>query len=207
MATSLRYGFTRPRLSAVTCRRMRAVELLQVLVMHPAAALVVIPLGGDEDGEENRREDQAADGGDGLGHQVRERREQHDQEHDEQADGELNVAPLEIEGDHELAMRAIFEPQHDHRQRFENEAPDDAERVRFAEQDHVAAAHHDRKELHAGDQVQQAVVGAEPRMGLEEPIGEHAVLGHAAQDAVRADDRRVDRARKNQESRRPRQTR
>ena len=37
-------------------------------------------------------------------------------------------------------------------------------------------------------------------MRLEEPVGQHAVLGDAVEDAVGADDRRVDRAGQDQEA-------
>ena len=50
------------------------------------------------------------------------------------------------------------------------------------------------------DQVQDAVGRAVARMRLEEPVGHDAVLGHAVEHAVGADDRRVDRAGQDQEA-------
>ena len=44
------------------------------------------------------------------------------------------------------------------------------------------------------------------RVRLEEPVGHHAVFGHAVEHAVGADDRRVDRARAGSGSRRPRRS-
>ena len=41
---------------------------------------------------------------------------------------------------------AVLEAQHDHRQGLEDEAPDDAEGIGLAQQDHVAAADDDREQ-------------------------------------------------------------
>ena len=91
-----------------------------------------------------------------------------------------------------------FGAQHQHAQRFQEEAPDHAERVRFAQQNHVAAAHHDGGELQQRDQVDQPVGGAETLVRLAEPLDQHAVFRHPVHHAVGADHRRVDRAGENQ---------
>ena len=54
--------------------------------------------------------------------------------------------------------------------------------------------------MQGGDQEENAVRRAVARVRLEEPIGQHAVLGHAVEHAVRADDRRVDRPGQDQEA-------
>ena len=53
-------------------------------------------------------------------------------------------ADLDVERHLVFARLRSREAQHDHRQRLEDEAPDDAERVRLAEHEHVAAADEDR---------------------------------------------------------------
>ena len=50
------------------------------------------------------------------------------------------------------------------------------------------------------DQVDQPRGRAVPGVRLEEPVGQHAVLGDAVEHAVGADDRRVDGAREDQEA-------
>ena len=70
-----------------------------------------------------------------------------------------------------------FEAQHQHAERFQEEAPDHAERVRFAEQIDIAAAHDDGGDLQDRDQVDDAVRGAEALVRLAEPVEQDAVLG------------------------------
>ncbi len=101
---------------------------------------------------------------------------------------------------HSRAHVALLESEHEHRERLEREAPDDAERVRLAEQVHVAAADHDGRELQHHDQIDQPVGGSEPFVRLAEPLGQHAVFRYAVQHAVRSDDGRVHGARENQEA-------
>ena len=48
------------------------------------------------------------------------------------------------------------------------------------------------------DQVDEARSGAELVVRMAEPVGQHAIFGHAVEHAVRADDGRVHRARQNQ---------
>ena len=60
-----------------------------------------------------------------------------DQQHEEdqaQADRHLDAADADVERHLVLARRAVLEAQHDHRQRLEDEAPDDAEGVGLAQQ-------------------------------------------------------------------------
>ena len=76
--------------------------------------------------------------------------------------GTSYLPTLDVERHLVLAAAGLLEPQHHHRQRLEDEAPDHAEGVRLAQQDHVAPADHDREELQPDDQVQEAVGRAVP---------------------------------------------
>ena len=58
----------------------------------------------------------------------------------------------------------------------------------------------DGEQLQADDQVEDAMRGAEAAMRLEKPVGQHAVLGHAVEHAVGADDGRIDRPGQDQEA-------
>ncbi len=105
--------------------------------------------------------------------------------------------------DVEIARHLVFlivplVAQHQHAERFQEEAPHHAERVSFAEQVDIAAAQEDRQHLHAADHVDQPRAGAEPLVRLAEPVHQHAVFGQAVHHAVGADDRRIHRAGENQ---------
>ena len=58
IATSLRYGFVKPRLFGRRLIDRRAIELLLMLVMLAAALAVMVALGDGEDRQEHRRENQ-----------------------------------------------------------------------------------------------------------------------------------------------------
>ena len=61
--------------------------------------------------------------------------------------GTSNLPDAEVERNLVLAVAGLLEPEHQHRQRLEDEAPDHAEGVRFAQRQHVAPAGHDREDL------------------------------------------------------------
>src|SRR5262249_494911 len=82
------------------------------------------------------------------------------------------------------ALALIFEPQHEHRETVEGETPDHAERVGFAENVYVAATGENGEELEQHHQVDDAMRGAESRMRMAEPLGEHSIFGDAIQHAV-----------------------
>ena len=84
--------------------------------------------------------------------------------------------------------------------RVEGEGPDDAEGVRLAEHDDVAAGDEDGEHLHAEDEVDDAMAGAEALVRFAEPVGEHAVFGDAHENAGRADHRGVDGAGEDEEA-------
>ena len=168
--------------------------------MPAAAPLFVNPFRNHEEGQEHRREGRAADRGHLLGQQVQQGREEQHEEHHDQAEGNLHAADVEVQRHLELARAAVLEPQHDHRQGLEDETPHHAEGIGLAQHVHVAAAEHDRQQLQAHDQEQDAVGRAVAAVRLEEPVGHDAVFGHAVQHAVGADDRRVHRAGQDQEA-------
>jgi len=159
------------------------------------------PFRHHEDGEKSSREQQAGNRSGLFGEQVDDRRGEQRDRDQRDADRQLTAADPDVQRHLPAALdvRPLV-AQHEHRQRVEREAPHDAERVRFAEQNHVAAADHDRHDLQDRDHVDQPVGGPEAPVRLAEPLGQHAVLGNPVQHAVRSDDRGVDRARQHQEA-------
>src|SRR5271169_6164958 len=99
-----------------------------------------------------------------------------------------------------VALTLIAIAQNEHRNGFEDEAPDHAEGVRFTEGVDVAPTDDDGEELQPYDEVDDAIGGAIPLVWTTEPVGEDAVLGDAVEHAVRTDDGGVDSAGQNQES-------
>src|SRR5205823_14717456 len=123
-----------------------------------------------------------------------------DEENAAQENRKLDGANAEVPRNRELARTSVLEPEHNHSQGNKDEAPDHSEGIRFSQDNHVPAADQDSEELQEQDQRKNSGAGAETRMGLEEPIGQDAVLGHAVKHAVGADDRRIDRSRQDQEA-------
>ena len=75
-----------------------------------------------------------------------------------------------------------LEAEDQHRHRHEDEAPDHAEGVGLAQGQHVAAAGDDRDDLEDDHQVDQPRASSRTRgWGLQEPVGQDAVLGDAVQ--------------------------
>ena len=70
-----------------------------------------------------------------------------------------------------------------------------------ASSEDVAAGQHDRQQLQADDQVDDAVAGAVAMVRFLKRRSQHAVFGHAVQHAVGADDRGVLRSGQNQHAR------
>ena len=151
-----------------------------------------------EDGVKGRREGDSGDRRHFLGQQVGDRRDGQRQEDQGHPDRQVEAAEPDVERYLVLPRFRALEAEHQHRHRHEHEAPDHAEGVGFSQGQHVAAAGENRHDLEDHHQVDQPRARAEPGMGLQEPIGQNAVLGDAVQDAVGADDRRVDRPRKDQ---------
>ena len=85
-------------------------------------------------------EDDAADRGNRLGEQVDGGRGQQDQEDREQADGNFDFADAQVRRNLPAALALVLPAQHQHGKAVEGERPDDAEGVRLAQHDDVAAA-------------------------------------------------------------------
>ncbi len=135
-----------------------------------------------------------------LGEQVHDGgREQDGRDHN-QAEGDLGLADVQIARHLPLAIARLGEAQHQHRQRLHGEAPDHAEGIERGQLVDVAAAEDDGEQLHADDQIDDAIAGAVAVVRLLEPGGENAVFGHAVQHAVRADDGSILRAGQNQDA-------
>jgi hypothetical protein len=98
------------------------------------------------------------------------------------------------------ALSLVLPAQHQHGERVKREAPDHSKRIRFAQRDHIAPAGDDGEQLHNGNEVHDAVAGAEFAMRAAEPIGQHPILGNAHKHAGGADDRSVDGAGKDEKA-------
>src|SRR5438094_1570547 len=114
---------------------MQKLEMFLHLVLGFRMLSFVDALGDVEDEEESYCEDDTGDGGNALGEKIDDgRREQH-QMNRGQTERNLNT---EILGGNRwwhlpAALAGEFEAQHQHRQAVEGEAPDHAERIRFAQ--------------------------------------------------------------------------
>ena len=127
-----------------------------------------------------------------------------DEEDGEDPDGDVDFAALvafvDVERDAVLARGAVLEAEERHGHGHEDERPDDAEGVGFAERVDVAEAGEDHDQLEDRDEVDEAMGGAEAFVRMLEPGGEHAVLGKAIEHAVGADHAGVDGAGEDQEA-------
>src|SRR5262249_4429427 len=117
---------------------------------------------------------------------------------DSEYDGYLHFADANVPRHLPLAVSRAGVAQHDHRKRHEREAPHHAEGIQRAQEVDVTAAGHDGEDLQPDNQVDDAVAGAEALLRPLEPRRQNTVFYHAVQDAVGADDRGVQRSRKNQ---------
>jgi hypothetical protein len=75
--------------------------------------------------------------------------------------GYLGLADLDIWRNLPAALAVVFPSQDEHGEGVEGERPDDAEGVRLAEHDDIAAAGDDGEHLHDEDEVDDAIAGAE----------------------------------------------
>ena len=153
--------------------------------------------------EQRERETDARDGRDLLGEKVDDRGREQNYKRQREAQRKILAAgaePGQVQRHPPHAMVLVLIAQDQHRQRFENEAPDDAEGVRLAQHEHVAAREHDSGDLQHRDHVHDAIVGAVLFVRVTEPVQQHAVFRDAGQHAGRADDRGVDGAGEDQEA-------
>src|SRR5262249_5166084 len=122
------------------------------------------------------------------------------QENQNEAKGYLDFADAQVERHPVLARRLILEAQDDHRQCFEDETPDHTKRIGLAQNYHVPHAEQYNRQLQTGNQDQQPIGSAILGMRFQEPVGQHTIFRDAIQHAVRANDGRVDGARKDHEA-------
>ena len=178
------------------------VKLLRLLAVG-VRGLTVDLLRDLEDHKQREREAHTRDRRDLLGEQVDDRSGEQNREREREAKREILAArmePFEIQRHPPQAMVLILVAQDQHRQRFEDKTPDDAERIGLAQHEHIAAGQNDRRDLQDRDHVHDAIVGAVLLVRMAEPVEQHAVFRDARQHAGRTDDSGVDRARKNQEA-------
>ena len=174
------------------------------VVLHLALGLGVFAHVGalreGEDDEERRSEDDAADGGHGLGEEIHHGRGGEHEEDRDEAEGNLGFADADVRRNLPAAFAVIFPAENEHGEGVEGEGPDDAEGICLAEHDDVSTRGEDREHLQDEDEVHDAVAGAEGLMRLAEPVGEHAVFGDAHEHAGGADHRGVDGSGENEEA-------
>src|SRR4051812_49311302 len=93
----------------------------------------------------------------------------------------------------------VLETQYQHGQAVKGETPNHAEGIGFAQQVDIAMACQDGEQLQEHNQIHDPISCAKARMRMTEPVSENAVFRDPVERAVRADDRCVNRAGKNQE--------
>src|ERR1019366_3570578 len=147
-----------------------------------------------EDDEEGDGEDDAGNGRGLLGEHVdHSEGEQGNGDH-HQAERNFGFADVEIKRHSPISVARLLPAQHEHAERFHGETPDHAEGVGLAEHHDVAAADQNGEQLQDDDGIDQPRGGAEGFVRVAEPLGEHAILGHAVEHAVGADDGGIDGA-------------
>ena len=166
---------------------VKGFEALAFSFVMPA----VDALGNGEDGEEEEREGNAVDGGDFLGEQVGDRDHEQHGSGGEQAVRDLNARDSEVAGVLVFLILTL-KAKNKNAEGFEEEAPDHTEGIGFTEDVHVPLAEDDGDHLEDGDGVDEAVGGAEAGVGLAEPVDQNAIFGDAVENAVGAEDGRVD---------------
>src|SRR5262245_4154706 len=92
------------------------------------------------------------------------------------------------------------ESQHENAKRLHEETPHHPKSVGLTEQFYIAAAGCDRCDLQYDDRVDQPVRGSKLQMRPTEPGGQNSIFRQPVQNTIRADNRSVDGAGKNQYS-------
>src|SRR5581483_2574117 len=129
----------------------------RVTARHPLFLIDV--LGNREHDEKDGREENTVDGGEFFRKQVHDRRGTEDHGGYGQADWDLHAANPEVDGELVFLIVTLV-TQHEHAESLEEEAPDHAEGISFAEQIDIPAAERDGNDLQDGDDVDDAVSGA-----------------------------------------------
>ena len=118
----------------------------------------------------------------------------------EQPDRHFNFSDLDVGRHAPSALAFVLEAQHQHGQAVEGEAPDHAERIGLTQDVDVATAEDDRGQLHADNQVNNAVAAAELFVRTAKPVGQDAIFRYPVQHSIGADDRGIDGAGKDQKT-------
>src|ERR1017187_5574600 len=155
-------------------------------------------LGNGEDREEDHAEDNPRDRSLILGEQIHNCGHEEHRRNDHEAEGDFCLPDMQVPRNFPLAVARLGEAQHQHRQRLHGETPDHSEGIQRGQLVDVAPAQHDGEQLHADDQVDDAVAGAVAVVRFLKPISEHTIFSYAVQDAIRAHDGSVLRPRQNQ---------
>src|ERR1039458_5093469 len=125
------------------------VEFLEPAFLGVDTAFVD-PFGDGENNEHEDGETDAVDGGDAFGEQIRNGDQKENEGGGGEADRDFQGGDAEIAG-HLVFLVVPLVAQHQHAERFHEEAPHHAEGIRFAEQVDIAAAQEDGKQLQADD--------------------------------------------------------
>ena len=172
------------------------IELIEFCV--GAGPLARDLLGNLKHGEDDHGKRQSGNCGDFFGEQVYSAEGDEGQSDQSKAERDLGCADPKIQRHLVFPLPWLRIAEDQHRQPLHREAPHHAERIRFAEDEHVAAAQDDREQLKHNDQVQDAIRCAELLVRLPEPLRQNAVFRDAVQDSVGSDDRGVNSARQHE---------
>src|SRR5208282_4499431 len=143
------------------------VELVEFLVN--ALARVSHSFGDREDAEKEDGKGHAGHGRHLLGEEVREGDTDKYQGDEAKSDGEFTPRNAQIEGDAVLARASVFVTQHQNRQTFHDEAPNDAKGIGFAQEVDVATAQDDGENLEAYHHIDNAIGCAKTGVRAAEP--------------------------------------
>src|SRR5216683_1482243 len=152
------------------------------------AAMASASLGNGEHNVQNHGKDAAGHGRHGLGEEVHDGDQEQRQGNQAETHRNLHSANRKVQRNLELALPRTRVAQYKNGEAVHREAPDDAEGVKIREESHIAAANENSENLQTDDDIDDAMAGAEARVRLAKPFGEHAIFRNAIQHSVGADD-------------------
>ncbi|SRR5260221_2118097 len=135
--------------------------------------------GDGEDDEEKNGESAASHGGDGLCEEVDDGDGEQGQRNEGETERKLNAVDREVQRNLKIAVAGLGVTEDENGEAIHGEGPDDAESVEVREKGDVAAADNNGEDLQKDDDVDNAIAGAEFRVGLAEPFAENTVFGDA----------------------------
>src|SRR2546428_13269986 len=92
-----------------------------------------------------------------------------------QAQGNFQIAELQVQGHPEFPFSGLLVAEHQHRQALHGEAPHHAESVSLAQHKNISSAQDDRKELQGDDEVEDTIGSSETEMRITKPVGMNSV--------------------------------